>query len=224
MKKLPLLTALLLTLLATGALGGDSGYVDDSASQSSGATVYKTIGPDGEVVFTDKPQLGSNSERVDLGPINVQPITLPKPLPTRKLSPKDQRERDDRYVGPINFAIVSPESGATIPPGQRLVVLQVAIDPLPPQGHRFYAIVDGQPWQGGSSGNSLDISALERGSHSVQAVLTDPAGNLLARSQTITVYVKRPGDQVPEYGTPQATQAPKTPASPGLVAPQQRRN
>lgn len=223
MKKLPLLTALLFTLLTCGALGGDSGY-DDSANRSSGGTVYKTVGPDGEVVFTDKPQLGSNSERVELGPINVQPIALPKPLPTRKLSPKDQRDPDDRYVGPINFAIVSPESGATIPPGQRLVVLQVAIDPLPPQGHRFYAIVDGQRWRGGSSGNSLDISSLDRGSHSVQAVLTDPAGNLLARSQTIMLYVKRPGDQVPEYGTPQATQAPKTPASPGLTAPQQRRN
>ncbi|MEW5249655.1 DUF4124 domain-containing protein [Microbulbifer sp. 2201CG32-9] len=217
MKKLSSFPAWLLAAACSCALAGGSGLDESDGGDTSAGAIYKTVGPNGEVVFTDTPPVDGKSERVQLGPINVQPISLPKPIPTRKLSPKDKRDPGAAYSGPVNVTIVSPASGATIPPGQRFIVLQVAIDPPLPQGHRFYAVVDGQRWRGSSSGTSLDISALERGSHSVQALLTDPSGKLLARSQTIMIYVKRPGDQVPEFGAPQATPAPQAPAAPGLV-------
>lgn len=211
MKKTRLLTALLLTTPLATLAGGDG--TDDPPA---GNAIYKSVGPDGRVVFSDKPLPGEKTEKVDLGPTNVQPIALPRPLPTRKLSPKDRREQGDEYAGPINFAIVSPQDGATIPPGQRVIVLQVAVDPVPRTGYRFFAVVDGQPWAGSSSGTSLDISALERGSHSVQAVLTDPGGNVLAQSQAVTIYVHRPGGTVPDNPAGQAQQAPKAPVAPGL--------
>lgn len=224
------IAALLLALplaLPLAAEAGTSGQnpvvMGSSNSGQGGNAIYKTVGPDGEVVFSDKPLAGSQSEQVQMGPINVQPIALPRKLPVRKLSPKDQQRDDDGgYSGPINFAIVSPQNGATIPPGQRFIALQVAIDPMPQSEYSFFAVVDGQAWRGGSSGNSLDISALERGSHSVQAVLTDPGGKVLARSQTITIYVKRPGGTLPDNPSPQATQAPKAPVAPGI--PQARPN
>lgn len=218
--KIPNCTPALLLALSFGALAGGSGEPVDSGIQAprGGTSVYKTVGPNGEVVFTDKPLVGSKSEKVELGPTNVQPIALPRQLPVRKLSPQ---QRDD-YSGPINFAIVSPQDGATIPPGQRFISLQVAISPMPKSGYRFYAVVDGQPWRGGSGGTSLDISALERGSHNVQAVLTDMNGNVLARSQGITIYVKRPGGTLPDYPAGQAPKAPQAPVAPGI--PQARPN
>ncbi|WP_237067791.1 DUF4124 domain-containing protein [Microbulbifer guangxiensis] len=219
MKKHYGLLIALLTVTSPGLAGSDG---TDRAS-GGGSVVYKTVGPDGSVVFTDTPPPDGKAERIELGPVNVQP----RPMPTRKLSPRDQ-EKDDRrraYTGPVNFAIVSPQDGATITPGQRFIVMQVAIEPLPPQGHQVFAVVDGQPWLGSSSGNRLDISALERGSHTLQAVLADPGGNVLARSQIINLYVQRPGDQVPDYPGAKAPQAPKTPAAPGLSRPAQpRRN
>lgn len=211
------------------ALAGGSGLDDgDKGSQSGGGTVYKTTGPNGEVVFTDTPPVGSGKdevEKVEIGPTNVQPVAPPGPLPRRKLSPQDQGEDDaerDRQEGPFSIAIVSPGDGATIPPGQRAVVLQVALDPVPRGGHQFFAVVDGQPWQGGSSGTSLDISALERGTHSVQAVLTDGAGNVLAQSRPITLYVKRPGARVPDNAAPRAKQAPRAPVAPGADSSDRR--
>lgn len=211
MKKTHLLSALLLAAPLATLAGGDG--TDEPAP---GNAIYKSVSPDGRVVFSDKPLPGEQAEKVELGPTNVQPIALPRPLPTRKLSPADPRGRDDEYAGPINFAIVSPQDGATIPPGQRVIVLQVAVDPVPRTGYQFFAVVDGQRWAGSSSGTSLDISALERGSHSVQAVLTDPGGNVLARSQAITIYVHRPGGTLPDSPAGQAQRAPKAPVSPGL--------
>lgn len=219
MKKHYGLLIALLIIAAPAFAGGDG----SDQSVSGGSVVYKTVGPDGSVVFTDTPPPDGKAERIKLGPINVQP----RPMPTRKLSPKKQDEDDRRraYTGPVNFAIVSPQNGATIPPGQRFIVMEVAIEPIPPQGHQVFAVVDGQPWLGSSSGNRLDISALERGTHTLQAVLTDPGGNVLARSQIINLYVKRPGDQVPDFPGATAPQAPKSPAAPGLARPPQpRRN
>ncbi|KUJ83854.1 DUF4124 domain-containing protein [Microbulbifer flavimaris] len=217
MKKHYGLLIALLTIAAPALAGSDGS--DESAS--SGSVVYKTVGPDGSVVFTDTPPPDGKAERIELGPVNVQP----RPMPNRKLSPKKQ-DTDDRpraYAGPVNFAIVSPTNGATITPGQRFIVMQVAIEPLPPQGHQVFAVVDGQPWLGSSSGNRLDISALERGSHTLQAVLTDPGGNVLARSQIINLYVQRPGDQVPDFPGAQAPKAPRSPAAPALSRPKQPR-
>lgn len=222
MKYRNLLLALLLSAPLTSLAGG-SGFDDDgNSAQSGGSAIYKTTGPNGEVVFTDTPPVGSDKdkvEKVEISRTNVQPIALPRPLPTRKLSPQSQDEDSedrDRYDGPYSIAIINPASGTTIPPGQRQVVLQVALDPVPESGYQFFAVVDGQPWRGGSSGTSLDISALERGTHSVQAVLTDAAGSVLARSRPITLYVKRPGDQVPDSAAPRAEQAPRAPAAPGV--------
>jgi len=211
MEKKRLLLALTLAPLLSFA-GGDGTEDEDTPT---GNTIYKSVGPDGRVVFSDKPLPGETAEKVELGPTNVQPIALPRQLPVRRLSPS-AGDGEDTYSGPINFAIVSPQSGATIPPGQRVIVLQVALDPVPRGGYQFFAVVDGQPWAGSSSGTSLDISALERGTHSVQAVLTDPAGNVLAQSQAITLYVKRPGGTLPDTPAGQAPRAPKAPVAPGL--------
>ncbi|SHF25396.1 protein of unknown function [Microbulbifer donghaiensis] len=214
MKTIPYLFALLFAL-PIGTLAGDDG----TEAPPSGNTVYKTVGPDGKVVFSDTPPKSGKAEKVVIGPTNVQPIALPRPLPTRKLSPKDAQQRADdasQPIGPVDIAIVSPPDGATIPPGQRFIALQVDVVPAYPAGAQFFAVIDGQPWRGGSSSSSLDISELERGTHSVQAVLADDRGNVLAQSQVITIYVKRPGGTLPDIAAPRATQAPKAPVAPGL--------
>lgn len=207
MKKFSLFLALLLVTPLL-ALAGDDGTDDPTP----GNTIYKTVGPDGQVIFSDTPPADSKAEKVEVGPTNVQPIVAPRPLPTRKLSPRDRDRQDDQ--GPFNFTIVSPQSGTTITPGQRFIVLEVAVNPVPRDGYRFFAVVDGRPWVGSSSGTSLDLSALERGTHQIQAVLTDLSGNPLAQSQTITLYVKRPSVDAPANPAPQAPQAPRAQPAP----------
>lgn len=215
------------TLLAAGPLCAGAADTNQKGSEAgqdanTGSTVYKVVGPDGKVTFSDTPPAGKKAEKVRIGPTNVQPIALPQYLPTRKLSPSADGARDERYPqGPVNFAIVSPVNDATIPPGQRFIVLQVALDPVPRDGYEFFAVIDGQRWSGTSSGTSLDISALERGTHTIQAVLLGPGGQPLAQSQAIQVHVKRPGGQLPDYPAEQAPQMPKTPQAPGLPKPPQ---
>ncbi|WP_413663716.1 DUF4124 domain-containing protein [Microbulbifer sp. CNSA002] len=150
--------------------------------------IYKIVGPDGQVTFSDTPPPNGNLEEVELAPINIQPIALPRQLPSRKLSPNGK----NRGSGAVSIQIVSPINEATIPPGQTLIALEVQVTPAYPEGSSFYAVIDGQRWQGSSDGNALDISALERGTHTLQAVLVGSNGRVLAQSRVVTIYVKRP--------------------------------
>ena len=209
--------ALLAVLLAAPVLAQQDPEAGDSKSGGSSGSVYKIVGPDGRVTFSDTPPAGQKAEKVEIGPINVQPIAPKGALPTRRLSPRD--ERRDEEQEPVDFAIVSPANDATIPPGQRFIVLQVALNPVPKDGYEFFAVIDGQRWSGTSSGTSLDISALERGTHTIQAVLLGAGGRPLAQSQTIQVHVKRPGGQVPDFPAQQAPQMPKLPQAPGVARP-----
>lgn len=199
-----LLQALFLVIPMVALAGTDGG--------SGSGAIYKVIGPDGQVTFSDTPPANGDAQKVELAPINVQPIALPRTLPTRKLSPKDEGRDEgskEGSSGPVSIQIVSPIDGATIPPGQRFIPLQVDVQPAYPEGASFFAVVDGQPWSGNSAGSNLDISALERGSHSVQAVLVNASGQVLARSQVITVYVKRPSVAQLDNSNPQIPQVPK---------------
>ena len=213
--------ALLALVLAAPLVAQQGADTDDKKSSSSSGSVYKIVGPDGRVTFSDSPPAGEKAEKVEIGPINVQPIGPKPPLRTRKLSPDSGKKRSgDQYdQGPVNFAIVSPANDATIPPGQRFIVLQVALNPVPEDGFEFFAVIDGQRWSGTSSSTSLDISALERGTHTIQAVLLGAGGRPLAQSQTIQVHVKRPGGQLPDFPAEQAPQMPKLPQAPGVAKP-----
>ncbi|AWF83076.1 hypothetical protein BTJ40_20875 [Microbulbifer sp. A4B17] len=157
------------------------------AFAESGA-IYKIVGPDGQVTFSDTPPPNGSSEEVELAPINIQPIALPRQLPSKKLSPNTE----DRSSEAVSIQIVSPINEATIPPGQTLIALEVQVTPAYPEGSSFYAIIDGQRWQGSAYGNALDISALERGTHTLQAVLVGANGQVMAQSKVVTIYVKRP--------------------------------
>lgn len=200
---------LLFFMLTQHCLATDADQTQDQPSD----TIYKTITEDGTIIFSDTPPSDKSSEKVELNPINVQPA-VKLPPPKRKRSSNTAKTPKHPFLGPVNFAIVSPANGATIPPGQRSIVLQVAIDPMPPYGHTFFIMVDGQRWDTLSSSTHIDISALERGSHSIQAILLNSQGQLLARSQIIQLYVKRPGINSPAAPTeswPRASQAPKAP-------------
>ena len=218
---LPVFLATALMAGVTAPLFAQESDGNSERSASASKTVYKVVGPDGRITFSDAPPAGQKAEKVKIGPTNVQPISLPRDLPTRRLSPAKDDKRERRDLGPINFAIVSPANDATIPPGQRFIVLQVALEPVPEDGYEFFAVVDGQRWAGTSSGTSLDISALERGTHTVQAVLLGAGGRPLAQSQAIQIHVKRPGGQVPDFPAEQAPQMPKTPQAPGVPRPPQ---
>ncbi|GMG86240.1 DUF4124 domain-containing protein [Biformimicrobium ophioploci] len=201
-----LASAVLILLCSTLALAqGNQG-------KSDGKTIYKVVGPDGTVTFTDVAPKNGKAVKLPQRQVSTVPAVKPK-MPERKLSVDDGRAP---AMQGGDFYIVYPADGSTITPGERVLMMEVAINPWPLGGHSVIALIDGRPSPAVPDSTAVNISAIERGTHTLQAVLLDADGRELGRSQVITVFVKRPGLQVPDIPAAGAPQAPQMPAAPGV--------
>jgi len=149
------------------------------------AEVYRVVDENGTVQYTDNPPAGDPTvESVDLPTINTQPG-----LQTGKTFKK--QEDKEEHAGYQSINISAPAQGTTIPPGQESIPVQVSLTPQLKDGDAIQLMFNGQPYVPASSSTSYNISSLIRGEHKIQAQIIDSEGNVIARSGTTTVYVKR---------------------------------
>ncbi len=155
--------------------------------------VYKIINPDGSVTYTDTPPADNQkTETLDLPPINEQTAVAPKAK-----QPDSAESDESEFSGYRELRIVAPENDATIPPGQETVQVRASLSPGLQPNHRLQLYFDGKPY--GTASSSLDgiLSALYRGSHTLQAAVLDPNGDQLIKSRPLTIHVKRGIRQAP---------------------------
>lgn len=149
------------------------------------AEVYRVVGEDGTVQYTDTPPAGDPTvESVDLPTINTQPG-----LQARKTYKK--QDNKEEHPGYDNVSISVPAQGTTIPPGHESIPVQISLTPQLQDGDAIRLLFNGQPYAEPSSSTSYNIGSLIRGEHSLQAQVIDSDGNVIAWSGTTTVYVKR---------------------------------
>jgi hypothetical protein len=88
------------------------------------------------------------------------------------------------------LVIVSPESEATIHDNAGNIDVEAEVTPplRVAAGDRLVLIVDGAPMPP-SRRNHLTLTAVDRGSHTLQAQVVDPSGRTLISSQPLTVYM-----------------------------------
>ena len=86
-------------------------------------------------------------------------------------------------------AIVSPQDGASFANIDDMSV-SVRTDPGVHQGDQVFILMDGTAVNGGNAtGTQFTIAPVERGSHTLQAVVRDAAGNLLCQTPGISVDI-----------------------------------
>lgn len=149
------------------------------------AEVYRVVGEDGTIQYTDNPPAGDpTTEPVDLPSINTQPgIQIPKAA--------IKKATEEVHTGYESVSISVPAQGTTIPPGQESIPVQISLTPQLKDGDAIQLMFNGQPYVAPSSSTSYNIGSLIRGEHSIQAQIIDNNGNVIAQSTSVTVYVKR---------------------------------
>ncbi|GHC38223.1 DUF4124 domain-containing protein [Aidingimonas halophila] len=156
------------------------------------SAIYRVIDEQGRVLFTDRPQSGS--ERVDI----PQPSAV---LPVSRVA-IGGLENDEHVEPPPTsysaFSIVAPEHEATLPTGQAGdVVVEFAVAPALHESHRIQLRLDGEVRHSPAHARSLSLSGLVRGEHTLEAELLDADGKVLQRSKPVTLYVQRAGINLP---------------------------
>jgi len=152
------------------------------------AQIYKTTDADGNVVFTDQPPAGgSSAETVELPQTNTTP---PPPVvaPVERTAPAQPQE-----PAPIKVSINSPADETTIPMGGGIFEVVAAPSPGLESGQRLQLFMDDEPQGPPQTSNRWKLENVLRGPHDLMVRILGSGGNVLASSESVRVYVLRPG-------------------------------
>ncbi len=173
------------------------------------AGVYRWVDAAGQVHFSDQPVAGA--ERIELPEPTVY---SPPPLPG-----EEEPEGDDLSgTAYTRFAIVRPSNDETIYDNEGNIKVSIEIQPALTRGDRFRVLLDGAA-VGDLTTPQITLQNVDRGTHSVVALILDRTGRELARSAPVTFHLRKtsildgrprpehpverpPGDEPPDVTLP----------------------
>ena len=167
------------------------------------AAVYKHIGDDGTVFFSDKPMKPGDKPYQSSGEVNK--FDAPK---DSKSAPQSPRQRYSGSVGDDDvgsprksreqaqayqsISITTPADGSAVRSNDGDVNVQVTLNP-PLQTkfkHKLVVTMDGSDTQQ-SSGASVSFKNVDRGTHQFSARVEDESGKVLLQSSPISASILR---------------------------------
>lgn len=158
------------------------------ASAMASAEIFRQIGPDGEVYFSDRPAPGAKSVDVRLAPT----VRLPS------ANTSDTTEKGDSG-GPsmvpeyAQFSIVKPSHNQGVRANDGSVTIYLELQPPLMPGHTIELSIDGEDGEKIRAGDTLNfnLSNMSRGRHVVSARVVDSEGKVQIKTGPVGFYVLR---------------------------------
>jgi hypothetical protein len=149
-------------------------------SVAANAAVYRWEDGAGNVSYGDTPPPGGEAKLIDLPePSHYRPRALPKSLTKSEPEGAQSAATTPAYQ---HFAVTKPGKDATVHSAEGLVPVELAIDPPLAKTHFVTFMLDGISIGDRMQTNAFTMRGVERGSHSLQALIVDAAGNQLAKT------------------------------------------
>lgn len=161
-----------------------------AAAPAVADVVYKSVDPNGNVVYSDKPS--PNSEKIEVGELPTVPA-----LVTDRSGPRPPGEDEDADGGqaplPPDYTrleITSPANDTALRmEGDNLTVpVTVSLDPPLFGTDTIVLFLDGKEYASGR-GPGFQVTNVERGTHELRAIVRGPDGKILESSPTSTFHV-----------------------------------
>lgn len=174
------------------------------------ADIYRSVDEDGNIVYSDKPSPGAEKIQVD----EIQTIKGDEVEPFEYTPP----DRGPEVVSPYTaLAITSPQNNETIRSNAGDIEVTVDIKPGLIPGHRLVLYLDGN--QVAEGGAEIELNNVDRGTHTLNAVIKTSDDRELERSAPVTFTLQRVSvSQQPagngNGGSVSPTNPPKPPAPP----------
>ena len=159
------------------------------ACATASAEVYRRIGPDGQVYFSDQP--GPGAERIEVKPIPT--IRMPTPELTDTTAQPDAGQQGEEADVYASFSIVSPASEEAVRANDGNITIQMELEPGLLPGHTIKLKVDGEDGKDLNpvDGTSIQLESMSRGRHTVEASVVDDAGKVLIQTEPVSFQVLR---------------------------------
>jgi len=155
------------------------------ATSTSQAAIYKTVDSQGNVSYSDT--YSTQSEQINLPPAPIVRITpSPKITPTVG-SNENQPAEAARYQ---SLEINEPNNDASIYNNAGDVTVSLSLQPELSSGDIISVSVDGKEVYKGTA-STTTLSNIDRGTHTVRAVIFDSKGRPLISSKALTFHLHK---------------------------------
>ena len=151
----------------------------------SQAAIYKYVTPDGEVVYSDAPPPGAQQvQEVELPPLSTYtPQPSPHAVDTGATKPA-------KHPGYDVFRITSPKDDEPIRMNTGNITIVMELRPALHSGDTIDLVLDGRTIGTGST-TTVNLTNLDRGTHTVEAVIRSPNAKVVARTKPISFHILR---------------------------------
>ncbi|OQX13945.1 MAG: hypothetical protein BWK73_10730 [Thiothrix lacustris] len=153
-------------------------------SASVQAEIYRWIDAAGNTVYGDNPPKQSAAKPVDLPILTVADSPVPAAKPEPAPAPA---EEETAYT---DFAITSPSTDEAIRANEGNVTVSVSLKPALKPGDGVALYLDSKQVGSGAS-LSFALTDIERGEHSVFAVLSNAEGDIIQNTAPVKFSVLR---------------------------------
>lgn len=176
------------------------------------AEIYKYVDSNGVIRYTDKPP-SRDAQPVELPKVqtytseSVLDEDAPAPEPDSVLAADGDAYDSVELLAPAADQVFNTGSGS--------VTAAASVSPGLRPGHSLIFLVDGQATAAPPGESRTELTGLERGTHSLQAVVQDETGALRAQSPAIQFHLHQPSTLQRSFDP--------TPGSPPIPIDQQPR-
>ena len=154
------------------------------------ATVYKWVDENGVTHYSDQPHENAQKVQVEA----AQTYSAPPPPRSAVAVPKAAAAAAEAYQ---RCALTQPANDETFMNAYS-VAASVLLEPAQRPGDQILIVLDGQRVPGlPTTGTQFTISPVDRGDHSLQALVKDSSGQVVCRTGSVTFHVHQPSVQSP---------------------------
>ena len=161
-------------------------------SAASYAEVYSWRDASGRLVFGDSPPDKVKVEKVKLRPLTIADgyKTEEEKQQSAAAKEEDDEAKSDEDVAYKDFKITSPSQEDAIRANSGNVSVAVGLSPALKKGHGITLYVDGKQYKDAAS-TSFQLTGLNRGSHTVFAILHDENDEVIMNTEPVKFHVLR---------------------------------
>lgn len=163
-------------------------------TSSAFAEVYRSVDENGNTVFSDQPT--ADAEQIQLPEVTTySPVIVPVEDSSENADGEGENSEDEDIPAAPNYQlqIASPQDDEAIRANDGNLTVNVQIRPALSQkrGDMIQLRMDGRPYGQPSAGLSFNLPNLDRGTHTLSAVVMNANGEELAQSASIKFHLQR---------------------------------
>jgi Domain of unknown function (DUF4124) len=169
-----------------------------SIAASASAAVYKWVQPDGSVMYSDRPPV-ENAAPAELP--GVQEIKMPPPPPPSTDNGSNIQSGETQTVAYTKLEIAEPADQSTFRNNAGRVNVKLDVEPALQEGDVVAIFLDGKEIGQGKS-TTLSLSNVDRGTHTLKAIVKNSQGSTVISAAPITFTLQRTSVLQPQRVVP----------------------